>query len=74
MKKYSLSILAIILFLSCDIQKDNRFQIGQKSKTYIDQSRNRPLVTEIWYPTFDSLIKKESKNHRKELFETIINR
>jgi len=70
--KNTLFILSIItLFVSCTESKTKPFGIGQKSVTFIDQSRDRPLLTEIWYPTLDSVIKKEPKESRKALFKTI---
>lgn len=70
--KNTLFILSIItLFVSCTEPKTKPFRIGQKSVTFIDQSRDRPLLTEIWYPTLDSVIKKEPKESRKTLFKTI---
>ncbi|KAA1243264.1 dienelactone hydrolase [Aquimarina sp. RZ0] len=70
MKKHSLAIVALIFSISCISQK-NDFKIGQKSITYTDISRNRPLLTEIWYPTYDSIYKNNTDEHRKELFKTI---
>ena len=32
----------------------HRFAIGQKTIEYFDSDRNRPLKTEIWYPTIDT--------------------
>lgn len=46
-------------------------RIGQKSITYVDESRNRPLPSEIWYPTLDNFTQKESKKNPKELFKSI---
>ncbi len=71
MKNTSIILIAIFLFLSCNQQKEKTFRIGQKSVTFVDESRNRPLPTEIWYPTTDILTKKESKKNQKELFKTI---
>ena len=71
MKKVSIVLLAISLFLSCNLQKEKTFRIGQKSIAFIDESRNRPLLTEIWYPTLDISTKKEQKENQKELFKTI---
>jgi predicted dienelactone hydrolase len=71
MKNTSLIIILIALFLSCTHQKEKTYRIGQKSVTYVDESRNRPLPTEIWYPTLDTLTKEESNKNQKELFKTI---
>lgn len=64
-------IILISLFLSCTQQKEKTFRIGQKSVTFVDESKNRPLPTEIWYPTLDTLTKKVPKVNQKELFKTI---
>ncbi|GAB4014229.1 alpha/beta hydrolase family protein [Spirosoma koreense] len=34
-------------------------QIGQQTFSFMDQSRHRPVVTEIWYPTDDTLKAKD---------------
>lgn len=71
MKNTSIIIIAIFLFFSCNQQKEKTFRIGQKSVALVDESRNRPLPTEIWYPTSDTLTKKEPRKSQKELFKTI---
>ncbi|MEE9364243.1 MAG: hypothetical protein V3U92_16710 [Cellulophaga sp.] len=71
MKKRSIILITISLFLSCTAQKEKTFRIGQKSVTFVDESRNRPLLTEIWYPTLDTSTEKEPKENQKELFKTI---
>ncbi|WP_299254865.1 hypothetical protein [uncultured Aquimarina sp.] len=71
MKKYLILIAALIFCISCFSQKETEFRIGQKSITYVDESRNRPLETEIWYPTYDLLTKDDTVSEQKELFETI---
>jgi predicted dienelactone hydrolase len=35
-------------------QQSPPFHIGQRTRQYQDASRNRPLKTEIWYPTADA--------------------
>ncbi len=68
--KYIGSIFSIICFallsvLSCDegnhkaitfktYLKTHKYAVGQSNFTIIDSLRNRPLVTEIWYPTNDT--------------------
>ncbi|MCP5062175.1 MAG: dienelactone hydrolase [Ignavibacteriae bacterium] len=37
----------------------------------MDESRNRPLVTEIWYPTYECMMQKDSIDEQKQLFKTI---
>ena len=71
MKNTSIYLVAAMLFLSCTTEKKATFRIGQKSVTFKDASKNRPLTTEIWYPTLDTLTKKEQKTNQKKLFETI---
>lgn len=71
MKNTSILLIVILLFLSCNQQKEKNYRIGQKSVTFVDDSRDRPLLTEIWYPTLDTLTKKELKKNQKELFKTI---
>lgn len=71
MKNTSIILVVISFFLSCTPQKEKNYNIGQQSVTFMDESRNRPLLTEIWYPTLDDLTKKEPKENRKELFKTI---
>ena len=71
MKKYIIFAIIIAFFFSCIAKKTAVYKIGQKSITYIDKSRNRPLLSEIWYPTHDSFTKKEGVKGRKEPFKTI---
>ncbi|WP_103070022.1 alpha/beta hydrolase family protein [Aquimarina sediminis] len=66
-----ITIILSILCFSFIAEKENEYKIGQKSVTYFDKSRDRPLVTEIWYPTTQSLSHKELKSKRKQLFKTI---
>jgi predicted dienelactone hydrolase len=70
MKKATI-LFFLALLSSCGSQKDTELKIGQKSITYIDESRNRPLVTEIWYPTHDSLVKKDTIDKSKNIFKAI---
>ncbi|WP_299247026.1 hypothetical protein [uncultured Aquimarina sp.] len=71
MKNTAIIIVTLLLFLSCTQPENKSFNIGQKSVTFVDETRNRPLPTEIWYPTLDSLTQKESKENKKKLFKTI---
>lgn len=62
----------VVLLSSC-VSKENEaknFRVGQKSVTYVDEHRNRPLITEIWYPTYDTLAKDVIKNEKLP-FKTI---
>lgn len=57
-------ILVVLYFLSASYifaQTQPTLQIGERTITFTDKSRNRPIVTEIWYPTEDSL-KPEDKS------------
>ncbi len=71
MKKTSLILLLLTLFFSCTAKKDSSLNVGQKSVVFIDESRNRPLVTEIWYPTYEGLTQKDSIDEQKRIFKTI---
>lgn len=71
MKNTSLIIIVLFIFYSCTKQKEITYEIGQKSTTFVDESRKRPLLTEIWYPTSDTLTKNERKENQKELFKAI---
>tara|TARA_R110001583_G_scaffold193316_1_gene361409 strand:+ start:1985 stop:3103 length:1119 start_codon:yes stop_codon:yes gene_type:complete len=42
-------------------QKERLYNVGQQTLELKDSIRNRPLKTEIWYPTKDSLSKKYHK-------------
>ncbi|MCK8523920.1 hypothetical protein M0D21_20250 [Aquimarina sp. D1M17] len=64
-------IVTLLLLFSCYSKEKKEFSIGQKSITYTDTSRNRPLITEIWYPTYDSITQNQENSDRKELFKTI---
>lgn len=71
MKKIILIFIVTTLCYSCSQKKEKDVRIGQKSITYFDKSRERPLVTEIWYPTFDSIVKTDYKTEKKKLFKAI---
>lgn len=71
MKNIPILLIAISLFSSCNLQQEKAYNVGQRSVTLVDESRNRPLPTEIWYPTLDTLIKKGGKENPKQLFKTI---
>nr|WP_294948230.1 hypothetical protein [uncultured Mucilaginibacter sp.] len=51
MLKKILIIIAITLPLAANAQK---IQIGQRTLKFNDTARQRPLVTEVWYPTEDT--------------------
>lgn len=71
MKNTFIIFIITVLFYSCNQKKEKNIEIGQKSVTFLDESRNRPLATEIWHPTFDSIIEAEQKESKKKLFKTI---
>ena len=70
MKKPALILLIFLIFSSC--RKEKNYAIGQQSTTFVDASRKRPLATEIWYPTFDTLPNKAPKEKQKALFKRIL--
>jgi len=53
MRKTLIILLVTTLCISCTQKEEKTYNIGQKSLTLVDESRDRPLLTEIWYPTFD---------------------
>lgn len=71
MKNLLIILWAFVPFLSCMGQKSSDYRIGQKSYSYVDDSRNRPLVTEVWYPTYDTLSSSTTSESKRELFKTI---
>lgn len=48
-------------FLNVKKKSENEIRIGQTTLEFLDNTRSRPLVTEVWYPTTDSL--KESDKY-----------
>tara|TARA_R110002072_G_scaffold106447_3_gene232487 strand:+ start:124 stop:1161 length:1038 start_codon:yes stop_codon:yes gene_type:complete len=71
MKELIIILLAFTPFFNCVGQENGNFNIGQISRSYMDDSRNRPLVTEVWYPTYDTLSKNIIPERKRELFKTI---
>ncbi len=61
----SISIVtAIILFqLSSFVQYVAAQKIGERTFHFKDTARNRPVITEVWYPTTDALIQKPGGNY-----------
>jgi predicted dienelactone hydrolase len=51
-------IVAFLQLLSFE-QKAAAQNIGQRTFQYKDEKRNRPVITEIWYPTTDTLTQKD---------------
>lgn len=66
-----MALVVVVFLLLAGKPKEQPFHIGQKSVTYVDESRKRPLLTEVWYPTLDHPTKTVSKGNQKELFKTI---
>ncbi|MEL6918743.1 MAG: hypothetical protein AAFO99_13550 [Bacteroidota bacterium] len=71
MKNIPLLLIIFSTLLGCNQREEKTISIGQKSITFVDKTRDRPLPTEIWYPTLDSSLKKKPRTNRKELFKTI---
>ncbi len=69
MKKYSLILLPLIF--SCSVNLKGTYNIGQKSLVYTDTSRQRLLVTELWYPTYEDDSKNEKVEMGNKLFQPI---
>ncbi|MCD7915656.1 MAG: hypothetical protein LUG96_10690 [Tannerellaceae bacterium] len=53
--------LFIIQFLFISFLGYAQYNIGERTLVYVDETRDRPLITEIWYPTFDKDIEENSK-------------
>jgi predicted dienelactone hydrolase len=55
MNKHFFYIIALTLFGFLSTQKLQAQNIGQKTFFFTDKKRNRPVTTEVWYPTADTL-------------------
>ncbi len=64
-------VFITVILLAQAALGQNNYQIGQKSIKYVDQSRQRPLLTEIWYPTNQVAQKKGFKQNSKALFKVL---
>lgn len=71
MKRFIIVVLALISFFYSWGQEHETFRIGQISRSFMDESRKRPLITEIWYPTYDKLSNALLSKGRRELFKTL---
>ncbi|MRI01615.1 dienelactone hydrolase [Kriegella sp. EG-1] len=71
MKNTKVLLILLLGIISCRESKNNTYNVGQQSITYIDETRNRPLPTEIWYPTLDRLPNTSPNTENKPLFKTI---
>ena len=66
-KKIGMNKIAITLsfIVSCAVEifaQQSRHNIGQRTYTYEDKSRNRPLIVEVWYPTTDKVPTADSSS------------
>lgn len=59
MKSNAIFCLICMLLFAVTMPAQTKYEIAQLSQTYKDESRNRPLVTEIWYPTLAVLKTKD---------------
>src|SRR5690625_4567315 len=60
--KYLLLIAVLFIFIKGSAQPSSAFnEIGQTTLQFEDKSRNRILITEVWYPTPDSLSSADKK-------------
>lgn len=67
--------VVLILFNSCGFKDDykqishkdflqtHKFNVGQSTIEFLDQSRERPVKTEIWYPTNDTTKQNITKDY-----------
>ncbi|QCK16122.1 alpha/beta hydrolase family protein [Mangrovivirga cuniculi] len=55
------TLLLLLIFPLISLAQD--FNVGERTIEYMDSSRNRPIKTEVWYPTFetDSLNEKKTE-------------
>ncbi|MGO4290242.1 alpha/beta hydrolase family protein [Chitinophaga sp. RAB17] len=56
-----LTILLLLIHLSIFAQQTPSFNIGQRTFHFKDEKRNRPIVTEVWYSTTDTLKVSDKK-------------
>ena len=55
MKKFFLNAIILLLTYCSFAQTMGEVNIGQRTIVFNDESRKRPLITEVWYPTTDTL-------------------
>lgn len=60
-----------ILLLSGAMLSAQPYNVGQMTMKYQDTSRNRPLTTEIWYPTHAEYRTEDPVAYSKSIFKTI---
>ncbi|HEX5113324.1 MAG TPA: hypothetical protein VFV79_10780 [Saprospiraceae bacterium] len=59
-----LNFVFLLFFLMSFVADSGAQSIGQTTITFVDESRSRKLVTELWYPTKDQATPPESKVER----------
>lgn len=72
MKFVVIIIFLLVGILSCSTNEEEAYCIGQKSITFIDKTRNRPLVSEIWYPTKDTSAFDTSIENSRAIFQSVV--
>jgi predicted dienelactone hydrolase len=55
MKYLAIFVFFLLFSINSYSQSGDYPFIGERTIRFVDSSRNRPLVTEIWYPTTDSI-------------------
>ncbi|NML22908.1 dienelactone hydrolase [Pseudoflavitalea sp. G-6-1-2] len=56
-----IAILFLLIHQVVNGQNAHTFNIGERTLHYKDEKRNRPIVTEVWYPTTDTLKASDKK-------------
>jgi predicted dienelactone hydrolase len=59
MNKTILIISLAFLFQSQSFAQGAAQNIGERTLSFKDEARNRPVITEVWYPTNDTLTQKD---------------
>lgn len=59
MNKYLFYIIALTLLSFLPAKRLQAQNIGQKTFFFIDKKRSRPVTTEVWYPTSDTLTARD---------------
>jgi predicted dienelactone hydrolase len=62
-KAYTCIVVSYFMLSSTGIFAQGMIKenIGQRTLSFKDEKRNRPLITELWYPTLDSLKNSDRK-------------
>jgi predicted dienelactone hydrolase len=61
MKSLIISVFILTVFSPSAFSQAGVNNIGQRTFHFKDQKRNRPLTTEVWYPTTDTLKQSDKK-------------